>query len=196
MDNGRTLGITGNQTVRYMDVVSGSQGMTLMLRITDGKDPTAWTPMLLIQNASRSYPIQNVADNVPGVCYRTGPEGWVDSVVFSEYSNELHVFKKDPQGIKKVLYIDNCSSHGITTEEQEALEPQHGDTQAAAELGAPHIAMRFFIIQKVKTWWRQPRDAHKAKMIETGQVHGCESFRKYRQFRPSLLPEACITVRT
>jgi hypothetical protein len=51
--------------------------MALMVRITGGKDSTVWTSILVFQNTSRSYLMQNVA-----------AKGWVDIVVFAQFLNE------------------------------------------------------------------------------------------------------------
>jgi hypothetical protein len=37
MDNGRTLGMIGDEDVKYADVVSGGTGMTRLVRISGGK---------------------------------------------------------------------------------------------------------------------------------------------------------------
>jgi DDE superfamily endonuclease len=42
LDNGRTLGLAGNKGARYHDVVSGGQGMTMMVWISGGKGAIAW----------------------------------------------------------------------------------------------------------------------------------------------------------
>ncbi len=39
MDNGRTVGFRSQEHVRYADVPSGNEGITMMVRITGGKDP-------------------------------------------------------------------------------------------------------------------------------------------------------------
>ncbi len=37
MDNGRALGFAGDDNVKYADVVSGGEGITMILRLTGGK---------------------------------------------------------------------------------------------------------------------------------------------------------------
>ncbi len=37
MDNGRTLGFAGDDNVKYADVVSGGEGITMTVRVTGGK---------------------------------------------------------------------------------------------------------------------------------------------------------------
>lgn len=80
-DNGRTLGFRGDEEVKYADVVSGGEGMTMIVHITGGATSCIGTPMLIFQNVKRSYPIQGLPDTVPGVAYRTGPKGWNDKTV-------------------------------------------------------------------------------------------------------------------
>ena len=80
-ENGRTLGFRGDQDVKYAENVSGGEGMTMIFHITVGASSRIVTPMLIFQNAKRSYPIQELPDTVPGVAYRTGPKGWSDKTV-------------------------------------------------------------------------------------------------------------------
>ena len=80
-DNGRTLGFRGDENVKYADVVLGGEGMTMIVHITGGASSRTGTPMLIFQNAKRSYPIQALPDTVSGVAYRTGPKGWSDKTV-------------------------------------------------------------------------------------------------------------------
>ena len=80
-NNGRTLGLRGDDNVKYADVVSGGEGMTMMVHITGGASSRIRTPMLIFQDAKRSYPIQGLPDTVPGVAYQTGPKGWSDKKV-------------------------------------------------------------------------------------------------------------------
>ena len=80
-DNGRTLGLRGDENVKYADVVPGGEGMTMIVHVTCGTSPRIGTPILIFQNTKRSYSIQELPDTVPGVAYRTGPKGWSDKTV-------------------------------------------------------------------------------------------------------------------
>jgi hypothetical protein len=53
--------------------------MTMIVRITGGRQAKIETPMVLFTNKNCAYPIQGILDDVPGVCYRTGPRRWIDS---------------------------------------------------------------------------------------------------------------------
>jgi hypothetical protein len=57
MDSERTLGLSEDKSVRFQDVISGGQGMTMMVRISDGKVAVVWHPLLVFQNVIRSYPM-------------------------------------------------------------------------------------------------------------------------------------------
>lgn len=69
MDNGKTLGFKGDNHVKYADVVSGGDPITMMVRLTGGPSARIEAPMLIFKNQNRLYPIRGVSDNVPGVCY-------------------------------------------------------------------------------------------------------------------------------
>ena len=66
MDNGRTLGFRGDQAVKYADVVSGGEAMTMVVRITGGRQATIKPPMITFTNQTRNYPIRGLQDNIPG----------------------------------------------------------------------------------------------------------------------------------
>ena len=57
MDNGRTLGFRGDTTVKYAEVVSGGDSMTMVIRISGGRRSMIEAPMLIFTNPNSSYPI-------------------------------------------------------------------------------------------------------------------------------------------
>ncbi len=71
-NNMKTLEYSGATAVKTLDVVSGGQGMTMVVRITGGESSRVASPMLILENPSSSYPIHGLPDDIPGVCYRTG----------------------------------------------------------------------------------------------------------------------------
>ena len=75
MENGRTLGFSGQEEVKYADAVSGGEGMTMVVRISGGCDAKMEAPFMVFKNANRSYPIRGVPDDICGVSYRSGPKG-------------------------------------------------------------------------------------------------------------------------
>jgi hypothetical protein len=83
--NGRTLGFRGDVEKKYADVVIGGQSMTMVVRIIGGRRARLAATFMIFENSSRTYPIRNVPDNIPGVSYYTSPKDWMDKYIFAEY---------------------------------------------------------------------------------------------------------------
>lgn len=113
MDNKKTLGFRGDTTIRYHDVVSGGEGMTLVLKIRGGPCARIEPPMLIFQNQKSSYPIQKVPDDVPGVTYRSGPKGWMDQRLFRTWLRNKICNRCHHRDQKQVVYMDNASGHKV-----------------------------------------------------------------------------------
>lgn len=94
-----------------MDVVSGEDGMTMVIRISGGPSAHILPPMMIFTNADPSYLIRGVKDDVEGVCYRTGPKGRLDKKLFREYLNEPRAQTAYRLGCHKAVFLDNCSGH-------------------------------------------------------------------------------------
>ncbi len=50
MDNGKTLCFSGEKKVKYIEVCSGGQAMTLVVRMTGGPDGRIEVPFMIVQN--------------------------------------------------------------------------------------------------------------------------------------------------
>ena len=122
MNNGRTLGFRGDTTVSYAEVVSGGDSMTMVIRISGGRRSMIEVPMLIFTNSNGNYPIRGIDDNIPRVCYKTGPKGWMDQTLFAEYFSEPRAFQYDVHGRSKVDWVDNCTGHNMTPQLSIALE--------------------------------------------------------------------------
>ena len=48
--------------------------------------------MLIFTNSGSNYPIRGLEDNIPGVCYRTEPKGWMDQALCAEFFAEPRAF--------------------------------------------------------------------------------------------------------
>jgi hypothetical protein len=57
--------------VTYVDVVSGGDSMTMVVRISGGRRSLIEAPMLIFMNGNNRYPIRRLDNNIPGVSYRT-----------------------------------------------------------------------------------------------------------------------------
>ena len=55
--------------MKYADVVSGGEGMPMMVCITGGPSALIQATMMILTNTNRSYRIMQVPDNVPGVLW-------------------------------------------------------------------------------------------------------------------------------
>jgi hypothetical protein len=97
-----------------VDVVSGGDSMTMVVRISGRHQSLIEVPMLIFTNGNSRYPIRGLDDNIPGVSYRTRPKGWMDQALFPEYFLEPRAFQPDLHGCTKIIWVDNYSSHRIT----------------------------------------------------------------------------------
>lgn len=162
-DNGKTLGFGGEAQVKCADVVSGGEGMTMVVRISGGPSAHIHPPMMIFTNADRSYPVRGVADTVPGVCYRTGPKGWMDRRTFREYLKERRAQQPDRLGRKKTIFLDNCSGHLSEDECEEELQALNASFKYlppnATDLCQPADS---FVIAKIKDVWRSLWNAKKS----------------------------------
>lgn len=84
IDNGHKLGFSGETEVKYADVVAGREVMTMVVRLSGGRDARIELPLIVFTSNDRSYLIHGVADIVPGVAYRIGPKGEIDSTVMPQ----------------------------------------------------------------------------------------------------------------
>jgi hypothetical protein len=111
MENGKTLGLCGDQTVKYADVVSGGEAMTMVVRVTGGVRAKIMAPMIIFTNAGGAYPIRGVPNNVPGVTYRSSPRGWTSMDIFSQYFDDPIAYQGDCFNHRKQVWIDNSSTY-------------------------------------------------------------------------------------
>ncbi|RLN69414.1 hypothetical protein BBJ28_00022260 [Nothophytophthora sp. Chile5] len=166
-DNGKTLDFSGVKQIKYADVVSGGEGMTMVVRISGGPAARIMPPMMIFTNMSRSYPIRGVPDDVVGVTYRSGPKGWMDQRIFREYLQERRVQRPDRLGRTKTIFLDNCSGHMSENEcatELEALNARLRFLPAnATDLCQPADS---FVIAKIKDVWRRLWNEKKIELIE------------------------------
>jgi len=83
MDNRRTLGLRGDDCIKYADVLSGGLGMTMVVRVSGGSNDTIHSPFMIFQNGKYSYPICGCPDDVPGVSYRIAKKEFITSIIWN-----------------------------------------------------------------------------------------------------------------
>lgn len=71
----------GEEDVKCADVLFGEEGLTVFVRLRGGPNAKIENPFMVFESQNRRYPIRGVPDNVPGVAYKSGPKGWMDTVV-------------------------------------------------------------------------------------------------------------------
>lgn len=170
MDNGRTLGFAGSSDVKYADVVSGGEGMTMLVRLSGGRDARIEPPFMVFMNKGRNYPIRGTPDDVDGVAYRTGPKGWMDTLVMPQWLSEERVIKALPNGRRRVLFVDNCSGHNSTAAMQTACQNIRTEIHYFPP-NATHLIQPCdsFVIQKIKRAWTTHWENYKLEMIQQGK---------------------------
>ena len=108
-------------------------------------------------------------DSVPGVCYRSQPNGWVDRRVFGEWLSEPRAIFALFTG-KKVLRVENCSGH-IFTNETSRLFARINTSRRKLPANATNLVQPAdtFVIAKIKDAWRRVWDRFEMEMIEKGE---------------------------
>lgn len=168
VDNGKTLGFIGYKEIRYADVTSGGEGITIIVRVTGEKNSRIPVPLFIFKNQDRNYPIRGVVENVPGVSYRTGPKGWVDQTMISEWLSESRVINSLSQNRVGMIFVDNCSGHNMnysisTTANTKSIRILHTFSLTLQNLRSHTM---FFIIEKIKCARRKCWDEYKLSMIQ------------------------------
>ena len=168
VDNGRTLGFRGDSTVRYAEVVSGRDSMIMVVRISGRRQAIIEAPMLIFTNTNRNYPLRGLEDNVLGVCYRTGPKGWMDQTLLPQYFEEPRAFQSDLHQRSKLVWLNNCTSHSITPRLREVLAAKRVILKYLPPC-ATHLCQPAdtFIISKIKDAWTKKWEAKKSELIQT-----------------------------
>ncbi|KAE9165728.1 hypothetical protein PF005_g29485, partial [Phytophthora fragariae] len=169
-DIGKTLGFVGEKKVKYADVVSGGEGMTMVVRISGGPGARILPPTMIFMNKDSSYPIRGVKDDTPGVCYRTGPKGWMDKRGFREFLGERRSMSADRLGRVKTIFLDNCSSNLSEAECKTELTKLNARLKffpaKATDLCQPADS---FVIAKIKDVWACKWNEKKFDLIEDEQ---------------------------
>ena len=92
IDNGRILGFWDDTLVKYVEVVSGRDSMTMVVQISGGRRSMIEASILIFTNPNISYLIRDLDDNIFRVCYRIGPKGWMDQGLFADFYDEPRAF--------------------------------------------------------------------------------------------------------
>lgn len=129
-----------------------------------------WVPYACFSEQEQSYPIRNVPDDVPGICYRSQAKGWMDNQTFIKWLSEPRAIKKDTFHRRRFLFVDNCSGHVENEDVYQALGAINTELRKlpknATDLVQPADS---FIISKIKDAWKRRWDDHNAQLIRNGE---------------------------
>lgn len=110
MDNSKTLDYIGDEPISYVDVASGGDPMTLMVRLTGGPRAAIKSLFLICKSTAIYYRIRGFPDSIPGVSYISSPKAWAGSKVWSEWLSEPRSMPAQLGDRKRTLFLDYCSS--------------------------------------------------------------------------------------
>lgn len=152
--------------MKYADVVSGDDGMSVMVSIGGGLDVSVFPLFMILKNEQRSCTKRDMHDNIPEVPYRT-PKTRTDHVIFNQWLTEIKALPPVSPRKKMVLFLDNCSNDAFTEEVIETLRKIRTEVRFlpadATDLCQPADS---FVIQNVKAAWGAKSDVKKLSMIE------------------------------
>lgn len=102
--------VSTGDDIKYAYFVSNGEGLTLFVRLSGGLDALIEPPFMVFLNKG-SNPIRGVPDDVKGVAYRTGPNGWMNRKFVPQWLSEQRVIRRLPNQRRLVLFVDNFSVH-------------------------------------------------------------------------------------
>jgi hypothetical protein len=164
LSNSKTLGIKGEPTCKFLDIVSSGNGMTMIVRVTQGG---IMAPMLILTNDNRSYPIRGTPDDQQGVCYRSQPSGWMEQRLMPVFFNEPRAYQQDQHGRRKIVFMDNCAVHNPTPALEEVLKEKNTELRFLPP-NSTHLVQPAdsFLISKLKDAWRRKWEKKKCELIQ------------------------------
>lgn len=167
MDNSKCLDFCGDTKLRYADVTSGGEGMTIVVPISGGSEEKVENPFILFQNKQRNYPFRGVPDDVSGLRYRTGQKGWIDGSVMQHIFSEPHAIRELHNGRNWVLFMDNWSAHNLSDELRNIIEKTNTEIHFLPP-NSTHLLQPCdsFFIQNIKVTWTSLWEKYKATYTE------------------------------
>ena len=167
MDNDKASGFRDDTSVKYADVVVGGEAMTIVVRISGGCRSSLEAPMIIFTNGNSNYPICGLKDSILGISYRTGPKGWMDQSIFSQYFMEPRAYQPNHHGCTKYVWVDNCTAHNMTPT-LAAVLAQKQTIFKYLPICATHLCQPAdtFFISNIKEAWTKQWEAKKSELIQ------------------------------
>ena len=141
--------------------------MTMIVRISGDHGSSLEAPMIIFTNRNSDYPIRRLEDFVLGVSYHTGPKGWIDQSIFSQYFMEPRAYQLDHHGRIKYVWVDNCTAHNMTPT-LAAVLIQKQTTLKYLPICVTHLCQPAytFLISNIKEVWTKRWEAKKSELIQ------------------------------
>jgi hypothetical protein len=172
MRSGQIFVPKGEKDVKIMEVVSGSEGFTVVMTLKGGVDAKVMNLFVIFRNQDSSYPIQNVPDNVPHVTYRSNPTAFMNTKLFDEvFLGNTRIWGvDDPDGPKKHVWVDNVASHigPISSNAQKKNIEKLPLPANTTHLCQPADQ---FVIAKFKEMYKEHFDDYILSAVEDGLFH-------------------------
>ena len=153
-ENGITLGLCGDENMKYVEVISEGEGMEMMVRISGGKNSRVDIPMMICKKKLVITPYEECLMTIQVFVIELLPSGGFQK---TKWLNGLAIIAhyQSFQMVKSVfLFMDNCSSHSISTELEQALKSKNAELRFlpanATDLLQP---VDSFVIQKLNAAW-------------------------------------------
>lgn len=187
-DNGETLGVRGEASMKSADVISGGKDMTVMVRISGGKILYTANPLIIFKNHVGNYLIRGVPNDIREVLYRTGPRVGICSRFVLEWASESRALSAPHNGQKPVLFVNNYSGHNLIE------PPPTGLKKASTKMlcfpaNATDLlqAADYFKTQKMKFAWSKIWESYETEYIcNISHMNTCEA-KNGRLFNPGKL---------
>lgn len=167
-ENGYTMGFIGDNSAKYGDILGGSRGMTMLLRLSGGKESKLMPPFMILDDPLRTYPLQGVPDNATDVSYRTAPNGWLDKEVLRQYFSEPKALPPLPGGRRRILFVEPSLFAGYDGEFDEILKKSNTEIR----FFPPHSSKVMQPVESIRNhireaWTKRWKDMKKS-MLEIG----------------------------
>lgn len=170
---GNTLGFGEKKQPEFAEIIEGARPMTMLVRVSGGKDAKVGAPVMIFQDAERTYPIPGVADDVPDVCYRTSPTGWVDTAVLASCFGEGSGISSLPDGRKRVIFMEPSTWLPFAKELAKPLDGSNTELRFFPRNGGGLMQpVDTGIREKIKELWRDGWQQMKTRMIDLGVWNG------------------------
>lgn len=113
MDNRKTLGFSGYEQVRYVDVTSGGKRMKMIVPSKFLHVPRLSCRQCFLKYLDSNDPIRGIIDNVLIVMYHNGPNGWIDATMINSGQKKPHDIKQFPFQWLGILIAYNFCGHNL-----------------------------------------------------------------------------------